>query len=297
MSRLPSTKAKEVYWNELFQELVRFNEIHGHTLVPTKYADGHPDLPFWVRRQYMLLKRNENDSFDNLDENVRWKIEKLKSIGFHNHSFRLNISGWDAMYELLIDYRNKHGSISIPKSACVSKTPDGMKIKELKRWLRVQRKMYYELEDMTVIVNNNGASYSGDSCSSGVDSEKVRDIERTKKLLAIEEFIGKADCMAFKSNFDQLKEFKAKRGNLDSLEAEDKPLHSWLQLMIWTFTLYLDGAIPQNTYLCKRLKALEDFGIKMKASDGSSSAYLKRLKAQNARRALKSRYTNDSARR
>ncbi|CAB9519614.1 helicase [Seminavis robusta] len=116
-------------WDVQFEELKLFKEAHGHTMVQPDHPDG--TLMRWVRRQ-----TNQYHS-DTLREDRK---ERLGDIGFFfdlaDHcttETSLKQHQWDAMFDRLVTYRQKHGH-----THCGKRDPD----RELANWVFQQRRHY-----------------------------------------------------------------------------------------------------------------------------------------------------------
>jgi len=125
----PSTANADAQWDDFYNLLVRFQQIHGHTLVPRKYEDN-PKLASWVEQQRALWNRDYNqnkektpwptDSAASASAGVIKRLslerkEKLDAIGFvwSLRSKRID-DHWDEMFKQLAEYKNQHGDCLVP---------------------------------------------------------------------------------------------------------------------------------------------------------------------------------------
>lgn len=116
-------------WMDKYQQLKNFYEENGHSMVPYKYNKQDQSLGAWVRTQRLRYKDGDmNETRIGLLNEVEfvWKINNL------DPSASLFQKGWDAMYDLLKDYRENYGDVKVPKD-CVYQEH------KLGAWLHCQR--------------------------------------------------------------------------------------------------------------------------------------------------------------
>jgi len=72
------TNRAEGLWQRRYKELIRFQKLHGHCLVPQKYAPNRP-LGKWVHRQRHEFSKGLNNESSFL---TKKRIDSLNKIGF-----------------------------------------------------------------------------------------------------------------------------------------------------------------------------------------------------------------------
>ncbi|KAG7341299.1 helicase domain protein [Nitzschia inconspicua] len=130
-------------WESMFQRLVKFQNKHGHTKVPTYFSDGEgqPRLGIWVATQRSQRKRNDPPYPSK-------RAEKLNSIGF---VWTLDAEGrsqknrddetWNKTVHRLEEYKQQHGHVNVPR-----KYNDGQR-PHLGPWVSHQRNYYREYQN------------------------------------------------------------------------------------------------------------------------------------------------------
>lgn len=121
---------KAFKWEEMYQLIVEFKNLHGHTFVPVQYKDN-PKLGIWVSTQRQLESKNW------LEQEKR---NKLNELGFIWSSGTKNIinkdyeSTWDINLKKLKIYKQHNGTcqVSLNKDA------------KLQRWTSLQRNLFYQ---------------------------------------------------------------------------------------------------------------------------------------------------------
>ena len=122
------------HWNDMFKELTRYHERHGHTQVPTTSVVNGKKLGMWVNMQRTF--RRGNDPFLTAE-----RIAKLNSIGFWwgkrdgQENTPLLEENWDEHYQELVSFKQVNGHVmpSINKSK---------KEKNLAIWINTQRRLH-----------------------------------------------------------------------------------------------------------------------------------------------------------
>merc|ERR1711903_249303 len=88
-------------WDAMFQLLLEYKDQHGNTVVPRRY-NNNPQLGNWVGTQRSLHSKKEL---------FRNRALRLESIGFVWCVQRLIVdANWDAMFQLLLEYKDQHGN-------------------------------------------------------------------------------------------------------------------------------------------------------------------------------------------
>jgi hypothetical protein len=127
----------EERWHQSFEELLQFQNEHGHAAVPHTYPPN-PALANWVkrqRRQYKLLrekKKKENDRHNDTTTIMitTERINLLNTAGFVWDAHQLH---WRDKLDLLRMYHRKHGHCNVPAN---------YRNKKLATWVKCQRRQY-----------------------------------------------------------------------------------------------------------------------------------------------------------
>jgi len=109
---------RDAAWEEMFSELMKFREIHGHFSVPRGWPEN-PRLATWVERQRAARRQNEM---------IEKRIYRLDEIGFVWDTFE---DSWEEMFSELVKFKEVHGHTNVP--AICSENP------KLGRWVNTQR--------------------------------------------------------------------------------------------------------------------------------------------------------------
>jgi len=122
--KVPDTTLHDRKWKQHYQQLLAFQQQHGHCLITlTTFEDNA--LFTWVKMQREVASRNEmrKDRKELLDEiGFVWKFDDTDAAKSHNQR------QWNEMFCLLVDYKKKHGHVSVPR-----------KLLPLGNWLDHQR--------------------------------------------------------------------------------------------------------------------------------------------------------------
>ncbi|KAG7353685.1 helicase domain protein [Nitzschia inconspicua] len=113
-------------WDDRFQELLLFQQEHGHLLVPHSYPPNQK-LAQWVKRQRHQFKRKKLGHHSTLTDE---REQQLLEVGFIFDSHR---AVWHARFETLKAFRLANGHCGIP-----AKYEDG----SLNVWIKHQRRQY-----------------------------------------------------------------------------------------------------------------------------------------------------------
>ena len=104
----------EEAWNDKFNELVEYVQVHGNSLIPQIYPIN-PQLAKWTheqRVQYRLLLSNNNNN--NNKSFMTWeRVDRLESIGFiwDVHDYQ-----WEEHVEEFRQFVQQHGHGLVPQS-------------------------------------------------------------------------------------------------------------------------------------------------------------------------------------
>nr|CRH06329.1 Conserved protein of unknown function. Containing 8 helicase-associated domain [Candidatus Magnetococcus massalia] len=112
--------AQELYWEQMFIQLVEYHTLYGHCNVPEDYADD-PELAWWVEAQ---RKSHKNSSLGTE------RTERLDELAFVWDPQRLI---WEGMFAKLEAFHSQHGHSTVPKVWPADS--------ELARWVQNQRNM------------------------------------------------------------------------------------------------------------------------------------------------------------
>lgn len=108
----------EQKWEEKFQQLVKYKEERGNTMVP---QDNGP-LGRWVSTQRERRRQNDLAEAGVVPPPDKKRpaplsaeqIARLDSLGF---KWKVNtVVGWEARYQQLLEYRRQHGDVHVPQS-------------------------------------------------------------------------------------------------------------------------------------------------------------------------------------
>lgn len=147
MKKKPKCENK---WQERYEELLRFKDIHGNTMVtkPKSMFKGDKwfELANWVSTQRAhynnTLKGKAQMSPERIklleDTGFAWSCGK-KGNGCKAQSRGSNVEMWEERFKDFVDFKNKFGSPFVPKSWSTCADPDLNKWGPLARWMRTQR--------------------------------------------------------------------------------------------------------------------------------------------------------------
>ena len=91
----------EAQWDAFYQQLVSFQQKHGHCRVPVKYEK----LVSWMERQRIARKNKLL---------LAERVKQLNDIGFIWSCDKIKRKNWESKYKLLAAYREKHGHSFVP---------------------------------------------------------------------------------------------------------------------------------------------------------------------------------------
>eukprot|EP00957_Ditylum_brightwellii_P014488 1091266-Ditylum_brightwellii.AAC.1 len=101
------TMGKDAKWFDMFQELKKYKDMHGHCSVPTR-CSFNKHLANWASRQrqkYWEMKEGKSLSMTAEHGNM------LNSLGF---AWKLHENDWHKMLDDLKEYKERHGDCLIP---------------------------------------------------------------------------------------------------------------------------------------------------------------------------------------
>eukprot|EP01083_Nonionella_stella_P072499 195541_1 len=104
--------AKEI-WYDMYNQLLEFKQKHGHTKVPRQY-NKNKKLGNWVqhwRNYYREYKRTNGQKGDPERMKHLESIGLVDDISIGYEKARVRNSGWDDMYNQLLEFKQKHGHV------------------------------------------------------------------------------------------------------------------------------------------------------------------------------------------
>jgi superfamily II DNA or RNA helicase len=111
----------ESQWEEMFDTLKEYKEKHGHCNVPTAWAENR-QFANWIGKQRETYK----------SKTIRKdRYERLNDLGF---IWNLIESQWEEMFNILIEYKKKHGHCNATRHRTENK--------QLANWVKIQRRSY-----------------------------------------------------------------------------------------------------------------------------------------------------------
>jgi hypothetical protein len=114
-------------WYERYQELCRFNQKHGHCLVPHNF-EGNPALAQWVKRHRHQYKLKKHGRHSTLTDKREAALEKLNFV-WDSHG-----AIWDERFNDLLVFKSLHRHVNVP-----STFPEDP---QLSIWVKCQRRQY-----------------------------------------------------------------------------------------------------------------------------------------------------------
>jgi len=128
----PKREWKRIPWDHRFEELKRFQEMHGHCSVK-QHEDA--SLSNWVLTMRKTMKAINNGTKSNTLTDER--IAKLDSIGF---TWEEKAGGtaetWERRFNELLEYKSEHGTPHVPRGVDT----------KLHAWCKFQRKKYRQIQ-------------------------------------------------------------------------------------------------------------------------------------------------------
>ena len=108
-------------WEDMFAELVRYNDKHGNCKVLRGYSEN-PSLAAWVGTQRTNHKRGTLSAD---------RVNRLEALGFVWDPFDEH---WESMFSELVQYKEMHGDCDVPQNSTTHKS--------LGIWVARQRRSY-----------------------------------------------------------------------------------------------------------------------------------------------------------
>ena len=114
-------------WNHMYNLLIKYKQKYGDTDVSSRYVTtSGKRLGGWVQNQRQLYKDNKL-AMD--------RVEKLRLLDFRFDNIDFD-EKWNHMYNLLVQYKEKYGSVEVYRSYVA---PNG---ENLGKWVNTQRQLY-----------------------------------------------------------------------------------------------------------------------------------------------------------
>ena len=110
-------------WEEWFQLLAEFKEVHGHCNVPQGYEVNGIKLGMWVQRQRNDYKQGRMDPE---------RVQRLRELGFWWGCLE---EDWEEKFQLLAEFKDVNGHCNVPRKYEVN----GIK---LGPWVMTQRQQF-----------------------------------------------------------------------------------------------------------------------------------------------------------
>ena len=128
----PKREWKRIPWDHRFEELKRFQEMHGHCSVK---QNEDASLSNWVLTMRKTMKAINSGAKNNTLTEER--IAKLNSIGFIWEE-KAGGTGetWERRFNELLEYKAEHGTPHVPRGVDT----------KLHAWCKFQRKKYRQIE-------------------------------------------------------------------------------------------------------------------------------------------------------
>ena len=114
-------------WNERYNELVQYKQLHGNCNVPSGYQQN-PALSQWVKRQRYQHRLKLNKEHTNLTEE---RYEMLQRLGFVWNAHEAN---WEESFSQLLKFKSVFGHCRVP-----TKYPANQ---QLSVWVKLQRRQF-----------------------------------------------------------------------------------------------------------------------------------------------------------
>eukprot|EP01083_Nonionella_stella_P072502 195545_1 len=100
-------------WHDMYNQLLEFKQKHGHVKVPARYNENKK-LGRWVnnwRNAYREYKRMNGQKGDPERMKHLESIGLVDDISIGYEKARVRNSGWDDMYNQLLEFKQKHGHV------------------------------------------------------------------------------------------------------------------------------------------------------------------------------------------
>jgi len=220
-------------WEDHFQKLVQFKDLHGHFQVPQNYTVDNVRLGNWVNKQrqhYRKFKRGQKSQI------TQKRIDALETIDFN---WGTAITGWEEHFQKLVQFKELNGHCRAPRNYTVDKV-------NLGNWVSFQRQEYLRLRD---------GQYS------------TMTQERMDALNAIGFDWGKAQ-IGWEAQLRLLQEFQKENGHCQvppSHSVDNVNLGTWVANQRQNYRKFQDGKPSSMTQ--ERINQLNAIDFKWKVYD------------------------------
>eukprot|EP00978_Attheya_sp_CCMP212_P015766 scaffold40806_cov53-Attheya_sp.AAC.8 len=107
-----NNEVKETYlsWDDMFQQLIEFRNVHSHTRVPHRSGP----LSRWVKHQRSSFRRllvKGKQSWLTME-----KLGKLETIGLI-FKIRPPSVSWETRFQELVEFKKAHGHMNVPRNS------------------------------------------------------------------------------------------------------------------------------------------------------------------------------------
>jgi hypothetical protein len=233
--RQSRSTSKDTAWEDRWNELADYREVHGHCSVPQRYSEK-PKLGKWVanqRYQYRLHQEGKTSPM------TLRRIEALESLGF-DWGRRGATCPWEDRLSELANYHKMHGHCHVPQ-----KHSENAK---LATWVAHQRYQYR--------LHQEGKT-------SPITLPRIQALERLGFEWKV--FVG------WEVRLSELDDYRKVHGhcNVPDRYSENTKLGTWVATQRYQYSLHLEGKTSSMTL--PRIEALERLGFEWKTSRGPSS--------------------------
>jgi hypothetical protein len=259
-----SSESKKVQWEQKFNLLKRFQQIHGHLNVGSttsaaskSFEVDEAELFRWVKSQRMKFRDVQNNKIS-AGQVLLERFQKLTDLGLDLNTKSLlttqedvastpgtsNAAGdnlkktsvkrselWEMRYQSLLQFIEQHGHPH------VSHKQDPV----LSRWVVTQREYYRALQ------NSDGNSYNP------LTNERIERLNNLGFEFMIKD--GKFD-----DRMKELKQFLDEKGHLNVRPWQNKPLYDWINRQRKYFKDYIEGK-SSSIMTIERVSQLEKIGL------------------------------------
>ena len=113
-------------WQERYEDLVAFQQSHGHCNVPHHYTENIV-LGRWVKRQRHQFKLRQQGNHSHITQE---RIDTLEALGF---TWDTRDEVWETSFQMLEEFRKQHSHCKVPSRGGYEK---------LSAWIKRQRRQY-----------------------------------------------------------------------------------------------------------------------------------------------------------
>jgi len=173
-------KVPSVPWDDRYEELKRYKEVHGNCSVP----QSHPTLGAWMRSQKESFRKLHAGKPSSLTEN---RVEKLTDLGVQWEPRARSVNDWNAMLERLRQYKEEVGHTKVPRNFPQDQV--------LANWVATQRTEYNKFKrgQTTIMTEERSAALEELDFAFTIRGAKVTWDHRFEELRQYKEQFG--DCL------------------------------------------------------------------------------------------------------